>query len=346
MLAIGDRTIDVASSTERDVRDPSVAAGGDVILVVWRDLPRALSFWLFVPDYRVYARRFAHDGTALDAQPILLEAAGSDYVEIELGTATAFDGRNFVAFWGGSSFAGERQQLPVHVLRISPTGTLVDSSAMLIAGVKNFGYNSGFRVVNTGGELLVAWSTWDDYRYIRGISPPPSPVTAIEVVRLDTRSTSMSVIDERELWSDADLSKQVGLAWNGSNALLASVRRGCVLATLLDAKLATVAEKTKVECGSNEHPAVAWNGGEFAVAWSADAVHAIRFDRALQPLDDAPFAVGPPGIASHEPSLAASASGVAITYEHLDDEVPRLFTRELDSLGRTPRRASASRTSQ
>ena len=346
MLSIGDKTIDVASSTDRELHNPSVAAGANVIFVLWRDLQRTY-FAISEQGQRIYARRFSFDGTPLDAQPVLLHNEDADYVDIELSTAAAFDGRNFVAIW--SSNPDESHNASVRAMRISPAGTFVDSSPFLIAGVTDLGFTTGLRAVSTGNELLVAWSSWNDFRYIRGISPPPPPRTAIEIVRLDTRGGTMNVLQTRELWSTAELAKYAGLAWDGTNALLAGVHGGCVEVTLLDAALSTIKDNAKVECGTLpwntriEHTAVAWNGSEFVVAWAADAVRAMRFDRSLQALDDAPFNVAPAGAVSHEPAVAASPSGVEITYERLDSDVPRLFTRELDRAGIVPRGRTVGR---
>jgi len=342
MMSIGDQTIEVASSPERNLRNPSVAVGANVILVLWRDVPPVTGGFSY-QGYRVYARRFTRDGRPLDAQPILAARDDLDYVDLDLGTAVAFDGRNFVAIWSASTFSNQLQVPSVRAIRIAPDGTLADSAPFSIAGISDLGYTTSLRAIATGSELLVAWSTWNDNRYIRGPSPLPPPHTAIEIVRLDTRGPSMNVLDRRELWNDTDLAKQIDLAWNGTNALLASVHRGCVVLTLLDATLATKNENGSVECGpaywgkSIEHPAVAWNGSEFVTAWAADAVHVMRFDRTLQALDAAPFTVAPADALSHEPSLAASPSGVEITYERLDGDVPRLFSRELDRLGVVPR---------
>jgi len=151
----------------------------------------------------------------------------------------------------------------------------------------------------------------------------------------------MKLIDARAVWRDDGLSKSIGLAWNGTNALVASVHGNCVEATLLDANLATVKNAAKVECAPRfndvEHPAAAWNGSEFVVAWSGETVHAMRFDSTLRPLDDAPFAVAPQGVIAYDPAIAASGSGVELSYIRLDNLVPRLFARTLDRLGMIPR---------
>jgi len=341
MLAIGGKIVDVAGTTEHDLRDPSVARGGNVVLVFWRELwtktdPLAIS----TSGYRTYARRFALDGAPLDAQPFLVGNGDSEYVEIELGTATAFDGRNFIALWSGSSWSGTAGQPAIRATRISPSGTLVDATPFFIAGPADLAISSGVRALWTGSELLVAWSSWIDYRGIL-ISPRPAPRDAAEIVRLDTRGNSMKVIGARAVWQDAGLSKSVGLAWNGTNALLTSVHRNCVEATLLDANLATLKNVASVECVAPfsylERPAAAWTGSEFVIAWSARTVHAMRFDRTLQALDDAPFDVAPQGVIAYEPAIAASGPGAELTYVRFDDDVPRLFARTLDRLGVIPR---------
>ena len=343
MLSIGDKTVEVASSTDRELHDPSVAIGANVIFVLWRDLPRTSYF--SSQGQQLFARRFSLDGTPLDAQPIALHDEDGDYVDIDLSTAAAFDGRNFVAIWSGSTFTSTDQTFhpSIRAMRVSPAGALVDSSPFFIAGVSEWGISTGLHAVSTGDQLLVAWSTWTDYRFSL-ISPRPPGRTGIELVRLDTRGSSMNVRQTHEVWTDIGVSKRTGLAWNGTNALLATVHKGCVETTLIDADLQTIKDDANVECTSAiDRVAAAWNGSEFVVAWAADAVHAMRFDRALQPLDDAPFSVAPAGAASHEPALAASPSGVGITYERLDGEIPRLFARELDRIGILPRGRTVGR---
>lgn len=337
VLSIGGNTVDVAGTTEHDLRDPSVARGGNVVLVFWRELWWKSDPLAFGTDgYRTYARRFTVDGRALDAQPFLVGSGDSETVEIELGTATVFDGRNFIALWTGSRWSGTAVQPAVRAMRISPAGTLVDSTPLFVAGPTDLAIGSGVRAAWTGSELLVAWSSWTDNRGI-GISPRPPSRTTTEVARLDTRGSSMTVIDSRTLWDGADLSKRVDLVWNGTNALLTTVHKNCVDATLLDTKLATLKNVAAVDCVPGfpfiEHPVAGWTGSEFVLAWSAQTVRAMRFDRTLQPLDDAPFEVAPQGLTAFEPAIGPSGSGAELTYVRFDEDVPRLFSRTLDRIG-------------
>ena len=87
-MSIAGRTIDVASSTGHDLRDPSVARGGDVVLVFWRELAKFDYYALATTGYHTYARRFTLDGTLLDAAPILVADDPSANVEITLGTGS------------------------------------------------------------------------------------------------------------------------------------------------------------------------------------------------------------------------------------------------------------------
>jgi hypothetical protein len=150
------------------------------------------------------------------------------------------------------------------------------------------------------------------------------------------------------LWQDNLLSKRIDLAWNSTNALVASIHGGCVEATLIDASLATVQENAGVACNAFyqgvDRPAAAWNGSEFVVAWSqkttaGNVICATRFDRSLRLLDDAAFAVAPSGVEAFEPAVGASAAGAEVTYVRVDaaTEVPRAFTRTLDRIGVIPR---------
>jgi len=310
MLSIGDKTVEVTSVTDRQLRDASVARGGNIILVAW------------IAQSDLYARRFALDGTPLDAQPVLVSPTIPVYHGA--GTATAFDGRNFIVLWP--------QDAP-RAARITPSGTLLDTTPFAITGPTQFDYTTGMHAVWTGSELLVSWAT---FTKPNGVDLPVPPAhTAVQIARLDTRS--MSIIDARALPEERGESFTTDLAWDGRNALLVSLFGGCVQATLLDAKLKTLANDPAVECGANAyyweltHPSAAWNDSEYVVTWTAFGdVHAIRFDASLARLDDAPFTVAS---SAFDPSIAASAAGTEITYRQYAENVPRLFARTLDRIG-------------
>jgi hypothetical protein len=336
MLSAGGRTIEVARAVDdRDLRDPSVALGGNTILVVWRNITRAGFPRMYAEDYRVYARRFALDGTALDAQPQVVEYVYANGQDLESGTAAVFDGHTFIVFWIGSTSYPAPLDVRAVRMQIWPR-TLLFEDAVAIPGAPSV-VSGDVHAVWTGNEVLVAWSSWDDFSRSPSWLPRPPVTTYSEIARLNSRSTEMKVVDSRAVWNDKGQSNQIALAWNGKHALLMSVRNGCVDATLLDASLATVANQSAVDClaprfSSHAHPAAAWNGSEFVAAWSADTVHAMRFDGALKLLDAVPFEVAPSGIAAFEPSIAPSGPGVEINYVRIDD-VPRLFARTLDRIG-------------
>lgn len=323
-LSIAGKTIDVASATDRrDLRDPSVARGGNVVLAVWRELPDPYAGAI---GYRIYARRFALDGTALDPQPLLLEKNDAYPTDVELGTAVTFDGRNFVAFWSSPH---------VRAARVSPNGTLVDNTPFVFEGPADIGFDSGMQAIPRGEDITIAWSSWNDYRYILGISPRPGPVSAAQVARIDTRGGEMRLIDARTLWQTRALSKRAGLAHD----VVISANGSCVQANLLASNAAV-----DVECAAGiEHSSIAWNGSEYVVVWSRNGdVRAIRLDRSLRAIDDGSFSVA----GGYEPVVAANAKGVEIDYVRLDNDIPRLFARTLDRLGPVIRRAAASRTSR
>jgi hypothetical protein len=333
MLSIAGKIVDVASATDRDLRDPAVVRGGDVILVFWRDVPRAEPFAFGSSGYRTYARRFALDGTPLDAQPLLVATNDTNLTGTESGSAATFDGRNFVVFWSNG--------VAIQGARISPSGTLVGTTPFTITGPADRAESGGMRAVRAGNEVLIAWSSWTDWSSSL-ISPRPPSLTSAEIARLETRGSEMQVLDARAVWQDSGVSKQVDLVWNGTNALLVSRRHGCVDATLLDANLATLKDVTGIDCSTalpNANDlAAAWNGSEYVLLWSAvDSVRATRFDASLKALDAEPFNVAPPGLAAFEPAVAAAASGVEVTYVRLDQDIPRLFSRTLDRAGLTTR---------
>lgn len=323
VLAINGRTVDVATTDDGDLRDPSVARGGDVVLVFWRNVDS------------MYARRFALDGSPLDAQPLLVSRDTRIlFATSDLTTAAAFDGNNFIVLWS------ELTNPYIHAARISPSGSLIDATRFEFDPPALQFLSTGMHAVWTGSELLVTWSNWNDFRDWQ--SPRPPPVTASVALRIDT--TAMHATDARVLWQENVVSKRTDLAWNGTNALNVSLHGGCIDATLLATNLKTVRENASVACSETlEHPSVAWNGAEYVVTWTDKGlVRAIRLDRLLQPLDDAPFDVA----AGNSPTVAESNEGVVIAYLRAEDDIPRLYTRTLDRIGTVVRRASASRTSR
>ncbi len=338
MLSTGRNTVEVASSRDRELLDPSVARGGNTILVFWRDIDKpAPSQTLSTAGYRTYARRFAASGSAIDAQPLLIFKS-DEYVDTELGTATAYDGRNFIVFWSGSAWDGNSTQPTIRARRISPAGEILDTAPVFVPAPQEYGVSTGLRATWTGREMLVAWSTWNDYRGVL-ISPPPPPRSALDVVRLDT--STMQVLDSRTIWNDAGLSKKLDLSWNGTNALLTSLHSGCVEATLIDASLKTVQNRGNIECAAFPfiaNPSGSWNGSEFVLAWAVnhtdgDMIRGLRLDRALQPLDDAPLDI----IAGYDPVLM----GTELAYVRIDPDVPRGFFRTIERLA-APSRGRAA----
>lgn len=316
-LSIAGKTVDVAASADRDLRDPSVARGDDVVLVSWRDILRPDPGALSTYGYRMYARRFTLDGTPLDAQPILVENADAITNDIELGTSTVFDGRNFVVFWSTPD---------LRAARISPAGTLIDATPLVIEAAPALGFDSGMHAIRNGDEIVVAWSSWNDYRYLGGVSPRPSPISSAEVVRLDTQGSEMKIVESRALWQNGALSKRTGIA----NDAVVSQHNGCIEATLLGSST-----PVKIDCVAGvDRPAIAWDGEEYVVVWSRNGdVRALHLDRSLHPLDDS-FSIAPPDAgAAYEPAVAPSAAGVEVAYVRLDNAIPRLFVRSLDRLG-------------
>jgi len=339
MLSIAGKTIEVAASTDRDLLDPSVARGGNVVLVFWRDMEKLSYPVISFAGYRTYARRFTGSGTAIDAAPILVSRNDSDYVDRELGTTVAFDGTNFIALWSGSSWSGTALQPTIRAARVSPNGTVLDMTPAFLQAPVELGFSSGLHAAWTGSDLLVTWSNWNDYRGIL-ISPPPPPRTAQIVARIDT--AAMKVIDSRAFWNDIGLSKSASLSWNGSAALITAVHSGCIEATLVDASLHTLQDRMNIECVSSypgiASPSGAWNGNEYVLTWAVnrpagDMIRAMRFDRELTPIDEAPSDL----VAGYEPV----SMGTELAYVRIDFDVPRAFRRTIERIAATGRGRAA-----
>jgi hypothetical protein len=96
--------------------------------------------------------------------------------------------------------------------------------------------------------------------------------------------------------------------------------------------------------------ALAWNGGEYVLAWSEQPqgstprIRAIRLNANGEFIDPEPFDVTPPFAMPEKPSLAAVPGGVMIAYSRRDpaNVVPRAYARTLERLpSAAPRRRSA-----
>jgi hypothetical protein len=314
---------EIAASTEHDLLDPSIAAGTDVLLAVWREMPRTVD----AEEQWVYARRFTPAGAPLDAQPLLVAHETGRAFLADAGTSVVFDGASFVVLWSGQG---------LRIARVTPAGALLDRDPLVIELPDGVYTSSSPRAVWTGFQLLVAWSHWISVSLGTGTLQS----THVDLARLFTRGTSLIAADARELFTANGAGPDLGLAWNGTHALVAARGNdGCVDVHLIDASLSTIAANPTLRCAGtpfnrNPHPTAAWSGSEFVVAWSDpdSVVRGLRLSRTLTPLDAAPVVLSPPHASA--PELAPSPSGVTLGYTRIDsDFVPRAFLRTIERLG-------------
>lgn len=307
MLAIGDKTIEVDSSTRSiALRNPAIARNSEQLLVAYRK------------GADLVARRFSAGGTPLDAAPVRLGNAGVGYIDIPIDAV--FDGTSFVVAW--SAFDG------IYVSRISPNGDVVT-----ISPPKYDCCNWNPRLQATDRGVFLTWSH--------------SLNTRLDILgtRINTHEPVFEVPEPVRISLIGPGAAPPAMAWNDDGeALLAWNEDSCVMGMTLDRNGAVLAGPSMLACDNGKQPVVAWSGSEFVVAWSKldqfGGVHAMRVDSQLRPIDNDAFEVA---AGAYEPSLVQNGSGVTIGYVATGvDDVPRAFFRTLQRLGGTTRGRAAA----
>jgi len=237
---------------------PSVAAAGDLFLVVWRE----------VRDYnsRILAKRVAANGAVLDSQPLVIAEEGRTpavFGEPDV----AFDGEAFLVVW--HSAAEE-----IRARRLRRDGTFLGDAVQVSRHVET---NNRERrspvVVWTGSTHLVAWSEMI-----------PLSGTAITVYRAARVARDGTVLDAEEslvLFDHQGHTQGVALAMGKDRALLTTITgeylataKWSVQALLFDAEGHPLADApSRIDEGDDLgvhrlHPAAAWNGSSFLVFWN------------------------------------------------------------------------------
>jgi hypothetical protein len=147
---------------------PSVASGGEVVLVAWYDAE---------PNRGVWARRFTSGGIPLDPEPFRVAAELAPWGRS--GPALAWNGETFVIAWSMGT--------ETRVARVAPTGLVLDPGGVAIHGRLPIG-DWPQRVpglASTGGTTLLVWQEGDPPQscHILCVTPPPPEITAIRLDR-------------------------------------------------------------------------------------------------------------------------------------------------------------------
>jgi hypothetical protein len=264
--------------------DPAVAFDGTNYLVAWSD-------HRYAGSTLIYGARVARDGTVVDPSGIPISAV----TDVSAGPAIAFDGTNYVVVWGGAG---------VRATRVSTGGAVLDPSGIVISSA-----GSAPAVAFDGTNHLVVWAD-----------------AGIKGARL---STAGALVDGQIAISSGDASNPA-IAFDGTSYLVVwsdGRRPGEPLSyrdiygarvdksgTVLDP--AGVAISAAASSGQPlRDPAVAFDGGNFAVVWSIgyDAgIHGARVARDSTVLDRTGIAISSSGGSS--PAVAFDGTSYLVAW--------------------------------
>jgi hypothetical protein len=136
--------------------DPTVAFDGTNYLVVWGK---------FIGDYNIYGAGVTPNGQVLGEFPIF--TASGEQISPDL----AFDGTNYLVVWSDTrTGSGPSTDTNVYGARVSPAGSVLDTSGIAIATAP--GFQGGASVAFDGTNHFVVWSDVPQL----GSSPPVSQI--------------------------------------------------------------------------------------------------------------------------------------------------------------------------
>jgi phosphoribosylformylglycinamidine (FGAM) synthase PurS component len=239
----------VVSAAANTQESPQVAFDGTSFLVAWFDT-RSTNY------ADVYAARVTPQGTVLDPSGIAVSTA-EGYQDAE---GVAFDGTNFWVTW--SDYRSGSAYGDIYAARVTPQGTVLDTSGIPVATAGGDQYNSA--VALGGANLLV---TWEDYR-----SNPYEP--DVYVARVTPAGT---VLDPRGILATLAIGWQEypAVAFDGANFLVswANGRSDSTRAvyaarvTPQGAVLDSTDIAISTDPGWHSDPAIAFDGTNYLVTW-------------------------------------------------------------------------------
>jgi hypothetical protein len=175
-LLPGDATIGAAAGNQENAQ---IAAGPGMSLVVWEDSRTNFigATVDFIPSggdasgqslKDVYAARVDAQGNLLDATPIVVGQGSFDQSFPEV----AWNGQNWLVVWNGGRVAGTYQTKDIFAARVSPSGVVLDTPAIVVDGSDAVD-ELWPTVASDGTDWAVAWMDQGSYFELRGarISP-------------------------------------------------------------------------------------------------------------------------------------------------------------------------------
>jgi hypothetical protein len=238
-------------------RNPAVAFDGTNFLAVWADLRNPTPQDPF--SYDIYAARITPNGAVLDLTGIPI---AQNYPEAP-APDVAFDGTNFLVVWNGGSIYGAR---------VSPDGVVLDPEPFIVGGG---GPTSGPAISAGGGSSLVTWEAC-----VTNCAGPPPRVFQTQGARV---SPSGVVLDSIEIGPPnfGIAPHRPDVAFDGTNhlvvwqqAILSPSLQYNVLARRISPAGTAVGEAFPItsQAGSEESPAVGFDGTNFLAVWNTDPV--------------------------------------------------------------------------
>jgi len=281
-----------------DSASPAVAFGGGRTMVTWADNY----------NYEVFVRPVGTNGQPLGTA---LRVAANDFAD-EYDPTVAFDGTNFVV-----AFVDSNNRNKIVASRVSPTGTLVDTTPKVIFdGTSSSNYLYAPRLAFDGTNYQLVWQVNTSGAKVIGLRFTP----ALAVV-----AGSMATLSPAAAYSAA----APALAFTGGQHLLAWAEQSASTDTTSAIRAARLdpsgTVSTPVTVGpaaaGNNTPAVAVDGTGWLVAWTQSSgtfpnivasVHAARVDATGALADAAPALVSDaPG--SKATAAAACGGGTCLT---------------------------------
>lgn len=221
--------------TGGDQFDPAVSYAGGQYLVVWTDMRFA------VED--IYGVRVSATGTLLDTTGVPISIAGG----VQENPVVATDGTNWMVAWGS--------QAEMFATRITAAGAVLDPNGITVSVGANCNTPA---IAFDGTNYFIAYA--QNGRYVRGrfVSPNGTPSPAPTTLLTQPAGSAQSV--------------DVGLAWNGTNYLVADLYNPGVIARRVDPTGTVLDANDIVLCNSQTscgYPnlAVASNGADWLVGW-------------------------------------------------------------------------------
>jgi len=347
VVSIGGVPLTIASVESPALFRPIAARGASSYLVVWPDIASGT----------LMAARVALDGKSVQGEPFIVDP-GLPFGNVGPYALcdVAWNGGQFLVVWSAGVVKGRRfdesgrplDDAPVDIL--TPQGAWNGWESLYAPAVT--ASSEGF-VVSAAGYVA---SILDP-----GMAGPPPSRIWTAVVGRDAHVSALSgpIVDEQSFSFDVGL---VSVTWAGDRATILwndtkfendSFAR-CISAIQISPSGTVVAPSRRLHCSSNEGRLlpfssvgdVAWNGSEHVVVWNEAAGEtigsfAMRFDRELRPLDDAPIRISPDTIGAFPIRVSRSPEGVVIARAHGDPaagDVPRIFTRSAARSLNSPRR--------